>query len=245
MLDLASQDTHTLLHCIHTLYSFRDPETFGRDTLTLLEQLTPCPASVRVTHPAAYTAATYESLCPDFERLLAVDLKETIEKHMYQITFFEGLALASQGENKCHKFSDFVTQEQMWQLEANQIIFAAIPYDDQMVIMVEGEVNLRDPFTYYTLYRSWGEWSERDRLLLNLFHPHLVQAYHTILHWQRQQHQINELKESLDSTGVIFLTPKGTAHAITRRASEWLRLYFPGVQSPSRLPETLQGWVNH
>lgn len=120
-----------------------------------------------------------------------------------------------------------------------------VSYHDRMILFVQGEAIFQDPLVWYSLYNHWGEWTERDRSLLNLFQPHLIQAYHRVMHCQRQQRQIELLQDRLDRTGTIFLDATGKAQSIPTQAQEWLRHYFPGVQSPRRLPETLQGWVNH
>jgi DNA-binding NarL/FixJ family response regulator len=245
MVDLDAQDTLHLLQTIHRLYALNDSDSFGRDTLVLIEQLVSPKAAALISHPLGFpeTSVKAQSLDPDLERLLYSELLPISLQHPTDSPFVQYAQTVAQGG--AHKVSDFVTREDLMNRASSKKIFNLIPYDDNMVLLVQGETLLGDPIIYYYLYNCWGQWTERDRTLLNLFQPHLIQAYHRVMYCQRQQYQIEQLQDRLDRTGVIFLDPSGNAQSITAQAKAWLRHYFPGVQSPSCLPETLQGWVNH
>jgi DNA-binding CsgD family transcriptional regulator len=244
--DLTPQDVSALLQTIYKIYELKNPETFGRDSLVLIEQLVPTEVAALIrqaTGPSLYQGAEFQSLDPAFEHLMMVELSEFLTKHTQYSPFIKHIPMIVQGG--AHKFSDFGTREELLALEGVPEIIAAIRYDDHMVMAVCGEVLYRDPLVYYYFYRYWGTWTERDRLLLNLLQPHLIQAYRTVMHCQRQQTTIDQLQQSLDRTGTIFLNKTGQPQSITSEASRWLRDYFPGVQSPRRLPDTLQSWVDH
>jgi DNA-binding NarL/FixJ family response regulator len=245
MTDLTPQDVIDLLQTIYEIYALKDPETFGRDTLALIEKLVHTEASVLIKQPVdlSQQAGEYESLDPDFERLMSVGLSDKLAGYVRNSPFTKNAALIAQGG--AHKLSDFCTREEVLAIEGAQEAFAVLLYDDHMLMRVYGEVLHRDPLVYYYFYRHWGTWTEHDRLLLNLLQPHLIQAYHTVMHCKRQQTTIHHLQQSLDRTGVIFLNETGQPQSITSEASRWLREYFPGVQSPRRLPETLQAWIDY
>jgi ATP/maltotriose-dependent transcriptional regulator MalT len=96
------------------------------------------------------------------------------------------------------------------------------------------------------LNRTKQGFSERDRLLLNLLRPHLVQAYHSAAA-RTQLQQETALRgttlEGLDR-GVIVLTGTGHVLLMTERARGWLEQYcgkFP--RHAARLPQNVWQWV--
>jgi len=98
------------------------------------------------------------------------------------------------------------------------------------------------------LTRSRADFSERDRLCLDLLRPHLIQAYRASEAMTRTQRELGlagRQVEPLDR-GVIVLTPDGRVRTVTARASRCLLEFFG---SPSRLghrlPEDLRRWVRH
>lgn len=86
--------------------------------------------------------------------------------------------------------------------------------------------------------------SERDRLVLNLVRPHLVQAYQssqtTTLINQRLR-LVSHVLETLPY-GIIALTPGGRIELATAFAEQMLEAYF-GPRLGARLPEELEKYV--
>jgi DNA-binding CsgD family transcriptional regulator len=95
------------------------------------------------------------------------------------------------------------------------------------------------------LYRSWGKFTERDRLVLNLLQPHFIQAYQTVCQFQQLQQEVTQLKQSLEQTGVIFLDNWGQVKLMTSQAGIWLQSYFQSNGGFNQLPEQLASWVKH
>jgi DNA-binding NarL/FixJ family response regulator len=244
--DLTPQDTKNLLQTIYRVYALKDPETFGWDSLALMEQLVESEAAAVIKQSInPDTDAPIQSIDPNFEKLLSVDLCDLLGKLATASTgpFAQNMSRLAQGGP--YKFSDFVTREALFAQDGFAEFIAVVPYDDHMILLVFGEALAQDPVAYYYLYRHWGTWTDRDRLLLNLLQPHLTQAYRNVMHCQRQQITIDQLQQSLDQTGTIVLNAAGQQQSITTQARDWLRSYFPGVQSPRRLPELLQAWVQN
>ena len=98
------------------------------------------------------------------------------------------------------------------------------------------------------LTRSRPDFSERDRLCLDLLRPHLIQAYRNteaVTQTRRELELASHQLEVLDR-GMIVLTPDGRVRTLTARARQYLLEFFG---SPSRLahrlPEDLRRWVSH
>jgi DNA-binding CsgD family transcriptional regulator len=95
--------------------------------------------------------------------------------------------------------------------------------------------------------RSGKDFSERDRLLLNLLRPHLVQAYQNAESVTELRRDSALLRQALEESdlGVISLTNKGRVQFCTEQAQRWLSEYFEPSRWLDRLPESLQRWVEH
>ncbi|MDE2180436.1 MAG: helix-turn-helix transcriptional regulator [candidate division NC10 bacterium] len=98
------------------------------------------------------------------------------------------------------------------------------------------------------LNRGRRDFSERDRLLLNLLRPHLIETYQNATIMTRMQRETALLSETLEVSGqgMVALSQEGPVRRMTPRARQWLEAYF-GRSSPraTRLPEPLRSWVTH
>jgi hypothetical protein len=88
----------------------------------------------------------------------------------------------------------------------------------------------------YSLFRSRQNFSERDRLILNLLRPHVSQAHESAKCYHR-------LKQAFELTAQITIDSHGHVELITPRATEYLKLYFNCPANSPRLPDSLWCWV--
>jgi DNA-binding CsgD family transcriptional regulator len=97
------------------------------------------------------------------------------------------------------------------------------------------------------LNRGRGDFSERDRQLLDLLRPHLVQAHHNAEALTRLQKELAQLKQGLEESaaGFILTDYDGRVRLMTTRARQWVKEYFGRASRVERpcLPETLRRWV--
>jgi len=101
--------------------------------------------------------------------------------------------------------------------------------------------------TAVSLGRSGRDFSERDRLALNLLRPHLLQAHDntaTLTKVQRESFGMEQTMEKLDR-GVVVLGRKGRLQWCTKRAGRWISEYFGPAQDAGQLPDELRRWVEH
>jgi len=91
------------------------------------------------------------------------------------------------------------------------------------------------------------DFSERDRLLLNLVRPHVVQAYRNARAVTRMSRNLGMAFSALDSLdSAIVLVTQAARVLATRRATQLLAKYFPGTApTHSQLPDTLRRWTRH
>jgi hypothetical protein len=85
------------------------------------------------------------------------------------------------------------------------------------------------------LNRTRRTFSERDRLLLDLAYPHLLQAYRNAEAWARVTGRLEFSQSALKSseTAVIALASTGKVQVMTSKARLWIAKYFPESSVPS------------
>ncbi|MBV9455019.1 MAG: hypothetical protein JOZ19_13025 [Rubrobacter sp.] len=90
--------------------------------------------------------------------------------------------------------------------------------------------------------RSGRDFSERDRLLLDLLRPHLIQAYHNARSSTQLRQELARLRWALEESnhGMISLSDKDLVQFCTECAQRWLLEYFERSRRADRLPESLQ-----
>lgn len=93
--------------------------------------------------------------------------------------------------------------------------------------------------------RDRRNFTERDRLVLNIIRPHLKQAYDHIVAFHRFHNQLIEQRAATEQTALIALSPDGTVKWMTRQAGEILHRYFPPSNAQIALPDLVQRWANN
>ena len=98
------------------------------------------------------------------------------------------------------------------------------------------------------LNRGGRDFSERERHLLDLLRPHLIQVYLNAESVTRVNEEQALTGRALDelSYGVVTLIRHGRVQLANKRAVSMLAAYCSGsLQRGSRLPEELERWVRH
>jgi DNA-binding CsgD family transcriptional regulator len=92
---------------------------------------------------------------------------------------------------------------------------------------------------------SQYNFTERDRLILNLLHPHICQAYCNAQQHQRLAQELNQLQQFLHHLGVVVIDIEGKIQSIAPQAAIWLETYFSKPTGSLKLPDHLWSWVKH
>ena len=96
--------------------------------------------------------------------------------------------------------------------------------------------------------RKRRAFSERDRAVLSVLRPHLIQARANALAFTAAEQHTRALADSLASVraSVVLLQPDGQVAWFTPRALELLERFFPGTaKRANQLPEPLARWWRH
>jgi DNA-binding CsgD family transcriptional regulator len=245
---LRQRDLEASLSYLRELYTQRDLESFKHYILTTIGSVVPSESviyvdpsvSVTVDDPAG-GASAWEAE-PAFSSPGLTEIVELHGSYIDENPLINHYRRTLDGQ--AVKISDFLTQSEFRRLGLYNDIFRRVGLDQWMTIVLpHGPLAA----TAVSLGRSGKDFSERNRLLLNLLRPHLLQAYDNaaaLTQMQQESLRIKQTMEKLDRA-VVVLGEKGRLQWCTERAARWISEYFEPAQEAGHLPENLQRWVEH
>lgn len=146
-------------------------------------------------------------------------------------------------DGQARKISDFLTRKEYHRLALYNEFYRHVDVEDQIAVVLP---TASSHFIGIALNRDRRDFTERDRLKLNLLRPHLVQAYHNAAAISRAWQELTLEREITNvlELGVIVLAGNMRPRLMTTRARQWLETYFTNRwRQADTLPETLQDWV--
>ncbi len=233
---LTHEDYARLLACIENIYRCRQLEDFPQQVVVELRKLVPCEL-------ACYAEVDYarQRLVNVFDPPLPFDppkeewIKSSADHPV--LNYFKAT-----GDGQALKISDFVDAREYHELEVYRKVFQGTGTEDQIGFGVQVDNSFVLGFAFARGTRSF---KERDRTLLNLVRPHVIQAYLRLEelagHEQLQQDLQAALREN--GLGVIILNAARAVVHATPGAFEKLAGYLPVPDGKQKLPETLARWA--
>src|ERR1051325_7699808 len=93
--------------------------------------------------------------------------------------------------------------------------------------------------------RQRRDFSDRDCAVLSVLQPHLAQAHQNAAAVTQLRATVAASTAALDEIeeGVVALGPRGQVRFMTRRARQWLDVYFPRKRG-QQLPDAIRDWVH-
>jgi DNA-binding CsgD family transcriptional regulator len=235
---LKTKDLRAILDFLQGCYATRDLDDFVAEALANLPKLIRADATV------------YNEYNPRRNRIIwlqdPVDFafrgsEKVWERHSNEHPFIDHYRKSRHGG--AVKFSDFVSARQFRRTALYNEFFRPLNINHQLGCLLE------DPETVwsgFSLNRGTHDFTERDRLILNLLRPHLLQAYRNaeaLALLQRNVARLNGALEQLDK-GIVILSRGEKVQAMTERARRWLCDYFGAhAAAGDRLPDELRRWV--
>lgn len=147
------------------------------------------------------------------------------------------------GEGSAVKVSDFLSTTQFHRKAVYNEFYRKAGFSFHLVKGLPGPLGT---ITTIGLGRARGDFTETDRLVLNLLRPHLNQAYRNAEAVTRLEDEVARVKgavEALDR-GLAVLDGEGRSVWMTRRAQQLLARYVgPPGRHDGALPESLRRWV--
>ena len=233
---LSATDLHTVLDVARELGEVRDLDGLHAGVLPQLRRLVP------------YDTASFNEIAPSAGEAVVTVVEPTdaifdgAEEIFGAYAHQNPLIAAAQrpGDTAVRKFSDFISRRQLHRLDLYELVYATIEVEHQIAF------TLPAPSAHViglALNRKRGDFSERDRNVLEAIRPFVVQAYIDAAARARARAAVAALEWATDSTAhaVIVLGRGGRIELATDLATRWLGGLAPaGVGI--RLPEPLRAW---
>lgn len=249
MENLALQDMQALGQGILDLYALHNLDTFGRDALLIVDRLVP--GDIPQFHITNLRTHTISSTFLDDFSGFSPELEMVMHKYFGEHPIAYKMPLTLTG---VHQTSDFISQEELHRIEGlYQQFLRPLNTEDQMIFFLKGD-NLgggQKPrqtdriLSGFSIMRTWGKFTERDRSILNLLSPHISQAYINARKYQQLQRDLTQAQQCLDHLGMIILDAQGRVQSVAPQAIIWLETYFPQSTYAQQIPEHLWAWVKH
>lgn len=246
---LSIQDIEQLNRSIFQLYTLRDLDTFGLDALSIVDRLVP--GELPMFHTNHGVTPQLDYVCLEGFRITA-EMERTMHQDFGTHPIVHNMPLTLTG---AHKISDFVTQQQLHQFEGLYQQFLRLhDIEDQMILFLPDPnpdrwqklSQLDTKLVGFTQNRTQCNFTERDRLILNLLRPHLAQAYINVQQYHQLQQENHQLQRSLNHFGTIVLDTEQQIISIAPQAIIWLETYFAkSTCSHQQLPDRLQSWLRY
>lgn len=237
---LAQRDIEALLSYLREIYVSSDLEGFASRVVLTLPQILP-------SESVSYTEMDVQGPKIGVEVLNPPASDYALEDGIFNRYIHEHPFLnhyRQTGEGQAVKISDFLTKSQ-WRNRAlyNEFYKEIRGIEHQMAIGIPTPTL---PVAI-TLGRNGKDFSERDRQVLDLLHPHLVQAHSNATALTRSQHEANHFRQAVERSerGMIVLQGKGRVQWRNEQARRWMEEYFEPLRGADRLPESLSRWVCH
>jgi DNA-binding CsgD family transcriptional regulator len=144
------------------------------------------------------------------------------------------------GDTSALKISDFLSQRQFHRLELHDGFFRPQGIEYQVSV---GLARASSRTIVAGCNRASRDFSERDRHVLNLLHPHLVQGYRNVAVRARAALLLAGLERALEggSKGYVLLGSNGDIEAASAAALQFLKRYFGARE----LPAAVGSWIRN
>ena len=249
MENLAFEDTQNLHQGIEQIYTLHNLDTFGVDALSIVDRLVPSDipnfhfTCIRTRKITSIFLPSFPGFTPEIERV--------IHQHFGNHPIVHHLPKTLHG---AYKISDFISRKELDCFEGlYQQYLRPLGVEDQMTFFLPNvspgnwhQISPVEPIlTGFSLHRNWQNFTERDRLVLNLLRPHLRQAYCNAQQYAKLQQSLSQLQQSTDRLGLIIVDTHGRVQSIAPQAILWLESYFSKPTCSLQLPERLWSWIKH
>jgi len=233
---LDQADLIGVLDLVREVGQARDPDEFLRATLRGVMDLVPC------------LVASMNEIVPMADRMVF-----WVEPPMFRPPdgVSEALAeLAGQhplirhametGDGSAHRISDFWTQEEFHASPLYRLVYQPMGVEYQMSVTLPAP---QPVVLGLALSRAEGDFSERDRAVLNLARPHLAQAWRHAGEQQRLRGLLDAANDAVGQEGSGMVVLWDPPEELTSGALVTLYRFFGRPSPLSPLPTRVQRWV--
>jgi DNA-binding CsgD family transcriptional regulator len=236
---LSHRDFEVLLGAIHEISAHTELTTIPRKMIDLLGEVVECEvAAYNQMHSVTRDiVAVHNYHDPAFVgKLFPILMAHSHEHPAFENHLRTGSLVVS-------KLTDFLSQTKFEKTGIYNEFFRQVGLKRQMNVFLPRD---SDYVISLTLQRSKTDFSERDRLMLELFKPHLAQAHQNARSFEALKTQQTLLRTGLDSTNhrLIAMDRNSKIQWMTEGCLSWLAEYFEGFPvSGNKLPLPVAAWL--
>src|SRR6266851_9462655 len=239
MESLREHDVSALLDFLRTLYALRDLRTFCSHVISAVPKLV---GSDITTYNEVNCESQQNATVSDPPHALDFpDSHRIFNQHIPEHPLIGHYA--RRGDPRVLKMSDFLTRRKFHSVGLYTDFYRRVGVEHQMALMLPATPPL---VIGIALNRGRPDFTERERLLLNLIRPHLVQAYENATAVTTMAEESAAGMNAMDHLGraAIVLTRHGRVRLISAVADQLFTKYF-GSRRTGGLPDCIKAWMEH
>jgi DNA-binding CsgD family transcriptional regulator len=237
---LAQRDVSALLDFLRWNYVPRDLREFRSHIFVSLPRLVP--SEVTGYNEVDLRRQHNEFILEPDEALHFPDSAQIFNQHIREHPLISYHSQTK--DDRVVKISDFLTRTQFRRLGLYQDFFRPMGIEDQIAVVLAMRKSV---LLGVALNRSRPGYTERERLLLTLIRPHLIQAYENAVAWSAMKQRLDLADRGLDRmrAAVVTLLASGSIDSIPSSAQKLLGKYFGARPRSQGLPNLLRTWIKH
>jgi DNA-binding CsgD family transcriptional regulator len=236
---LSDRDVRALLELIHESHALADVDSFRKGILPPLRRAVP--SAVAVYNELEQGNGRSISLFDPPGSVALDDPAGTLVRLADQNPLSAHYARTRDG--RAYKLSDFITRRELHRLDLYREGLEPLGLEHQMAFALPSRPSLAIGIA---LNRASPDFTERDRTVLNLARPHLIQSYGNAATYTRTYAALQALERGFDAAGegVVLLTPDDRIEEMTPSARRMLSSHLgAALRRGARLPGELAAWL--
>ena len=239
MQHLTYADHRALFNCLGVLYAHHDTDRFKEQVLLALAEVLPSDHVVFFEMNPLRQAWAYTALPADVNIAATPEIRDMFFRDHPVVRY-----IAQTGCQSALKISDFLSQAQWRETGLYREVFRGHGVEFNLGCPFSGP----DPeiIASATFSRTRRDFSERDRLKLNLLRPHLSRAYANAALVDGLRGEASLANEALEASGqgLITVAADGAVLLCTAVARQQLGRYFGNAAGRADLvPAQVRSWM--
>jgi len=235
---LSQPQIAALLRFVRDLYVPRDRERFISHLLRALPSLVACElVTFNEADPAARTSRSWLNPMPALKWMTDQIWNRLMHEHPYVRHQQRG------GDARPIRLSELTSLRLLARTDLFNELLRPLEAEHEILM---GLPSGHDPVRGIGVCRHRRDFADREKLLLTLLHPHLIQADRNADWVTRTLDELRMLERGVEQLdrGLIALNSGCAVRLATTKARQWLSAYFPDRPNGSgRLPDALHRWV--
>ena len=240
MARLSSGDQKALLRFLRGIYSNLDSEEFARRATRGLPRLV---SADRASYNEWFRkAGKFRAFIEPGSRDLDGRLGDALSRHGHENPLLRHFRQT--GRTDVCSFSDFVTTPQLHRLPLYNEYYRHVEVEHQIIVPLFSK-STSPSEAGFALSRRRRDFSARDRSVLEILRPHLVQAYFNARAITRLRAERDRLEDvvRLPGRAVLGVSAAGSISFATPGARSLLREFFGNDGRSRQVPAPLAEWV--